>query len=83
MTVRTLFASFAFFTAIFAAPAFAENTGNANHLARICESARLTDVERRECRAMFKLATDDAGRQAAFAVFHERINGPTEISNQS
>jgi hypothetical protein len=81
--VRALFVSFAVFAALSTAPAFAENTGSATELARICESARLTDVERRECRAMFKLATDDAARQAAHAVFNERINGPAHVSNQS
>ena len=45
-------------------------------LAGICDSARLTDLERRECRAQFKSATDDAKRMSVYRIFDERINGP-------
>lgn len=44
-------------------------------LARICDSARLSASERKECRAQFKAATDDASRLAAFRAFDEKING--------
>jgi hypothetical protein len=60
---------------VLATPAFADAGANAHDLGRICESARLSDLERRECSAMFKNAADEAARQAAVLVFHERING--------
>lgn len=47
-------------------------------LASICDSARLTDLERRECRARFKTATDEAARMSVYRIFDERINGPAE-----
>jgi len=48
---------------------------SSKELTRICESARLTDLERRECRAMFKTAASDSDRAAAYRTFYERING--------
>ena len=71
-----------FAAGLFASAAFAEVSNesipaNANDLARICESARLTDLERRECRAMFKAANDDGARLTAYRTFDERINGPS------
>lgn len=60
------------------ASTFAENTPD--DMARICESARLNDLERRECRAMFKAAPDQSRREAVFRTFEERINGPATIS---
>ena len=65
---------------LFASSAFADidsagMPANSSDLARICESARLTDLERRECRAMFKSADDDTARQAAYRTFVERIAG--------
>ena len=51
----------------------------ASEFARICESARLTDVERRECRAAFKTAVNADARQDAYEVFYERINGPAIV----
>jgi len=69
----------AVFAALFTAPAFAEGTttpANAQTLSMICESGRLTDVERRECRALFKSANSETALVAAHRVFRERINGP-------
>lgn len=60
------------------ASTFAENTPD--DMTRICESARLRDLERRECRAMFKAASDQARREAVFRTFDERINGSATIS---
>ncbi len=51
--------------------AFADN----KDLVRICDSARLSATERKDCRAQFKAATDDAARLAAFRTFDEKING--------
>jgi len=44
-------------------------------LVRICDSARLTASDRKECRAQFKAAKDDPSRLAAFRTFDEKING--------
>ena len=64
--------------------AFADITPSAaNNAARICESARLSYLERRECRAMFKNAEDQAGREFATRVFYERINGPAPVVIES
>jgi hypothetical protein len=54
-----------------ATSAFAGN----KDLVRICDSARLSASERKECRAQFKAATDDAARLVAFRTFDEKING--------
>ena len=56
-----------------ALPAFADNASS--NATRVCESARLTDLERRECRAMYKAAADDDAREAVLRTFAERING--------
>jgi len=77
--------SFVFSAALMAvallnASAFAEgeNQNPRNQgLSLICESARLTDIERRECRAMFKAASNETALVAAFQTFDERINGPS------
>lgn len=80
LSVRSTLAGL-FLAAAFAGAASAEvvNEGmpaKASELARICESARLTDIERRECRAAFKTAESAGARQEAYALFFERINGP-------
>jgi hypothetical protein len=54
-------------------PAFADNAST--DATRICESARLTDLERRECRAMYKAATNGDAREAVLRSFAERISG--------
>ena len=48
---------------------------NNKDLVRICDSARLSASERKECRAQFKAATDDSARLVAFKTFDEKING--------
>ena len=68
---------------LFAPAAFAEETAEVSSAkfqerVRICESARLTDMERRECRAMFKTASSDEKMLVAYRVFDERINGPSK-----
>ena len=65
---------------LFAPAAFAEETTQVSpakfqEMVRICESARLTDMERRECRAMFKTASSDEKMLVAYRVVDERING--------
>jgi hypothetical protein len=71
-----------FLSAAFASIASAEIGGNPSSapktagLERICESARLTDVERRECRAAFKAADDAHDLQVAYETFRERIGSP-------
>jgi len=81
--MRTSIASLALLGVLLTAPAYAEVLGettpaNAKDLAHICESARLTDIERRECRAMFKNAETETERLAAFRTFGERIYGTSE-----
>jgi hypothetical protein len=56
---------------LIATSAFADN----KDLVRICDSARLSATERKDCRAQFKAAADDAARLAAFRTFDEKING--------
>ena len=56
-------------------PAFADNATNTSDVTRICESARLTDIERRECRAMVKAAASDEAREEVLRTFAERIGG--------
>jgi hypothetical protein len=46
-----------------------------NDLARICDSARLTATERKECAAQFKAASSAEARLAVYQTFDERING--------
>jgi len=70
--------------ALLASTAFAETTASVSlSQTRICESARLSDLERRECRAMFKNASDDAARAVAYRVFYERINGPVTATSKA
>jgi len=74
--LRNLFA-LATAATLLASTAFADVAATApNDIARICESARLSDLERRECRAMFKNAADQTAREAVLRTFLERINGP-------
>ena len=80
MRVSVLSSALFVAASLFAVSAFADSAiestpASSKDLARICESARLTDIERRECRAMFKTAETDADRMAAFRTFDERING--------
>jgi len=66
---------------LLALPASADAPANSDPLGRICESARLTDIERRECRAAFKNAQGQSAREAVVRTFHERINGPQARAN--
>ncbi len=63
-------------------PNTASATSSTHDLAQICDSARLTELDRRECRAQFKTAADDAARLNAFKIFEERINGPITVESQ-
>jgi predicted DsbA family dithiol-disulfide isomerase len=84
--VRMLFVTAALLVGLGSAPAFADELTEGvfeaplkiKELSMICESARLTDMERRECRAMFKNATSDDKMLVAYKVFDERINGPSD-----
>ena len=72
------------FATLLASTAFAETTPSVStNQTRICESARLSDLERRECRAMFKNASDDAARAVAYRVSYERINGPVTATSKA
>jgi hypothetical protein len=44
-------------------------------LRQICDSARLTNTDRKACRAEFKAATTDEARRAAFRAYDEKMNG--------
>jgi len=86
VTVRMLFATAALLVGLGSARVFADELTEGvfeaplkiQELSMICESARLTDMERRECRAMFKTATSDDKMLVAYKVFDERINGPSD-----
>lgn len=80
MRVSVLSSALFLAASLFAATASPEVAGestpaSSSDLARICESARLTDIERREYRAMFKTAETESDRVSAFHTFYERING--------
>jgi hypothetical protein len=59
-----------------ATTAFADVTATApNDPSLLCKSACLTDLERREGRAMYKNARDKTAPDAVLRTFLERING--------
>lgn len=82
--MRTFIVAISLFAGLAATPAFADEITSEGTLLKlkklmlIWESARLIDMERRECRAMLKTAETDEKMLVAYRVFDERINGPTD-----
>lgn len=70
--VRLKLAFSAVAISLIATSAMAANTKD---LVRICDSGRLMATERKDCKAQFKAAPDDAARLAVFRAFDAKISG--------
>jgi hypothetical protein len=71
MKLRLALAGIAVAVAATSVPALA----GPKDLISICSSARLTATDRKDCRAQFKSAENDAARTAIFKSFDNKMNG--------
>jgi hypothetical protein len=59
----------------FAAPSFSSQAAETKNYDHICESSRLRAVERADCRAQMKAASNDEDRRDVFRTFDVKANG--------